>query len=176
MRMYDNVTHKLLYQRPHKTAYKDEAEAEIIRKIAQADPGEVVEIPGDIRAEWRDELLRSTSKMTSEDWYYMMTSQNEIDPHAPGAKLDQDKIRAGLVLDGFKNALMAVSEVGTFGAKKYSDNGWLHVENGYDRYRDALFRHLLATDFHDPESGLPHLAHAAWNMLAMLELMHRELG
>jgi hypothetical protein len=34
-------------------------------------------------------------------------------------------------------------------------------------------RHLLAQaagEINDPESGLPHAAHAAWNALAVLEL------
>ena len=50
---------------------------------------------------------------------------NGKDPHAPGAKLDQGKIRMGLVMGGFARALLAVGEVGTFGANKYSDNGWM---------------------------------------------------
>ena len=79
-----------------------------------------------------------------------------------------------LVLDGFKRALTEVGRVGTFGANKYSDNGWMEVENGIARYRDAMYRHLFATDHYDDQSGLSHMAHAAWNMLAMLELMERE--
>lgn len=97
-----------------------------------------------------------------------------IDPHAPGAKLDHGKVRMGLVLGAFRHALRAVGEVGTFGAAKYSDNGWLDVPNGKARYTDALFRHLLADDEHDDESGLFHKAHAAWNALAILELHLRE--
>lgn len=45
------------------------------------------------------------------------------------------------------------------------------------RYLDALVRHLLAMvvdpDGLDPETGLPHLAHVAWNALAVLELQAR---
>ena len=98
---------------------------------------------------------------------------NGIDQHSPGAKVDFGKVRMILVLDGFKRALTEVGKVGTFGAKKYSDNGWMEVENGINRYRDAMYRHLFATDFYDNDSGLPHMAHAAWNMLALLELMKR---
>lgn len=76
----------------------------------------------------------------------------------------------GLVLGDFKHAVVAVGEVGTFGANKYTDHGWLDVPQGPARYRDALLRHLFADETHDPESGLPHLAHAAWNALAILEL------
>ena len=92
------------------------------------------------------------------------------DQHTPGAKLDAGKVRLGLVLGGFRNALVEVGKVGTFGAAKYSDNGWLEVPNGEERYTDALFRHLLGDEEVDSESGLLHLAHACWNLLAVLEL------
>ena len=94
--------------------------------------------------------------------------------HAPGAKLDAHKPRLGLVLLGFAQALTEVGKVGTFGAKKYSDFGWLEVPNGVARYTDALLRHVLDRRHKDTESGLPHAAHAAWCALARLELMLRE--
>ena len=100
-----------------------------------------------------------------------------LDIHAPGAKADATKIRAGLVLLNFAHALQAVSEIGTFGARKYSDNGWKHVPAGIDRYTDALLRHLLAEgtgEYLDQDSGLLHAAHCAWNALARLELMLNE--
>ncbi|MBT8448261.1 MAG: hypothetical protein KJO69_01140 [Gammaproteobacteria bacterium] len=94
--------------------------------------------------------------------------------HAAGAKADQGKPRLALVLDGFRNALTEVGRVGTFGANKYSDNGWKHVENARARYRDALYRHLFADSLRDEESGLRHTAHAAWNILAILEMELRD--
>lgn len=96
---------------------------------------------------------------------------NGYDPHQPGAKLDDGKVMAG-VLDDFSLALMAVAEVGTFGAKKYTRGGWQSVPNGQERYRDALWRHHLSERHEpkDPETGLLHKAHKAWNALAELEL------
>lgn len=101
---------------------------------------------------------------------------NGIGPHTPGAHLDAGKPRAGLVLMSFGNALMEVSKVGSFGAQKYTPRGWLQVENGVERYLDSAFRHLLRmeTEPLDPQSGLSHLSHAAWNLLASLELELRE--
>ena len=96
------------------------------------------------------------------------------DLHTPGAKDDHEKHRAALVLLGFSTALTAVSWVGTFGARKYTDHGWKSVPDGQERYTNALFRHLLSEgrgEFLDKESGLTHAAHAAWNALARLELM-----
>jgi len=106
---------------------------------------------------------------------------NEIDPkglaaHTPGAKLDAGKNRIGLVLFGFSRAVQAVAEIGTHGANKYSDDGWMHVSNGIARYTDALFRHLMSEadgELRDPNSNLFHAAHAAWNALARLELIIR---
>lgn len=64
-----------------------------------------------------------------------------------------------------------VVKVFTFGAKKYGPNRWQNLENGYDRYKATLFRHIVAYEegeTTDPESGIHHLAHAGWNVLAML--------
>jgi len=88
----------------------------------------------------------------------------KVDP----LKHDAGKIQAGVLLD-FRRALMEVAKVGTFGTEKYSRNSWRNVENAEERYMDALWRHLLASDDLDEESGLPHLAHLAWNILALLE-------
>ena len=94
-----------------------------------------------------------------------------------GIKLDQGKPRASLVVHGFARALLEVSAVATFGAEKYSANGWVSVPNGLERYTDAMYRHLLAEaagQHCDAESGLVHAAHAAWCALARLELMLRD--
>lgn len=94
-------------------------------------------------------------------------------PSDPGAKLDQGKVRMGLVMGGFANALREVCIVGTKGAAKYTDNGWKEVPNGQARYMDALHRHVnkhQAGELIDHEWELLHLAHAAWNALAILEL------
>lgn len=107
------------------------------------------------------------------------TDPNGIDQHAPGAKLDNGKPRHGLVLGAFSNALTEVAKVGTFGANKYSDNGWLSVPNGLARYTDAMLRHHFAEaggEELDEDSGLHHAAHRAWNALAVLELALREKG
>lgn len=109
-------------------------------------------------------------------------STSEADPnglaaHEAGAKLDAGKRRPQLVLGAFAKALGKVVDVGTYGAVKYSPNGWLSVPDGIDRYGEALYRHLLADlegEVLDPESNLEHLAHAAWNILAVIELKLRE--
>ena len=102
---------------------------------------------------------------------------NGLDQHQPGAKCDAGKMRPALVLGDFANALSAVVEIGTRGAAKYSDSGWLSVPDGIKRYSEARMRHWLkmaAGETVDQDSGQRHQAHIAWNSLAILELMLRE--
>lgn len=94
-----------------------------------------------------------------------------------GMKYDGGKPRMDLLLDGCPNALLQVAEVLTFGAKKYAAHSWHTVSEGKTRYKAALLRHLTAHslgEVNDPESGLPHLAHAACCSLFILELEQRE--
>lgn len=99
-----------------------------------------------------------------------------------GKKLDTGKtpLLQG-VLAYFPNALAAVGKVSEYGAKKYNldyaDKNWSRVDGGLGRYGDALARHTTrhaAGEAYDPESHLLHVAHAAWNALAVLELVLRE--
>lgn len=90
-------------------------------------------------------------------------------------KHDKGKARAGLVPSV---PLMKVAEVLTFGANKYGDHNWRGGFN-WSRLYDAALRHILAHqngEDVDPESGLSHLAHAACNLMFLLEFEHYELG
>ncbi|WWO62230.1 hypothetical protein [Vibrio phage vB_VcM_SY] len=125
--------------------------------------------------EWVSEnltpIVNTESQSTTEQ------DPNGIDQHDSGAKLDAGKPMAGRLLGMFGNALMSVAEVGTFGAKKYTEGGWQHVEDGFKRYDDAGMRHFLKRGMgeeFDVDSELPHLAHEAWNALAKLELYLRD--
>ena len=102
----------------------------------------------------------------------------ETDPHGltandPGAKFDAGKVRPSLILNAMPLAILAVSEVGTYGASKYSENGWKDVDNGIARYTDAMDRHRIkeGLEVFDEDSNLRHAAQVAWNALARLELM-----
>ncbi len=90
-----------------------------------------------------------------------------------GQKFDDEKIRMDLL--PFE-ALEAVAEVLTFGAKKYADNNWQLVENAKSRYVAALLRHLSAymqNEINDKESGFSHIAHMATNALFLVWLDER---
>lgn len=81
------------------------------------------------------------------------------------------------VINYFPRALWGVAEISTFGAQKYAWKGWQDVVDGYNRYRDAQFRHALLQAMGqelDDDSKLMHLKHEAWGALAALELYLRD--
>lgn len=65
------------------------------------------------------------------------------------------------------------------GAEKYGPNMWQNLENGYERYKAAMMRHLVeyekGNEF-DPETGCRHLAQVAWNAIAMLHMSKQAEG
>lgn len=91
------------------------------------------------------------------------------------AKSDAGKYRPTLVHTSLIRAIAVIRE---YGIHKYHDpENWKHVEP--QRYKDALYRHLLAY-LDDPggvdeESGLPHLWHLACNVDFLIE-MEEERG
>ena len=81
-------------------------------------------------------------------------------------KFDLGKTRLSLIEPNF---IEGVGKVLTFGAEKYAANGWQNLpkEELY-RYKDAMLRHIMAYlkgEYADPESGIPHLDHAATNIM-----------
>lgn len=75
-----------------------------------------------------------------------------------------------------KEALDAMARVYAFGAEKYADHNW---RKGYEWSKSfaAAMRHMWAFwngETFDEESGLPHLAHAAFHLNAMLTWLERD--
>lgn len=71
------------------------------------------------------------------------------------------------------DCLEDIARVYTEGAKKYGENTWQNLENGYQRYKAALLRHLWEFEKGneiDPETGCHHLAQVCWNSIALLYL------
>lgn len=84
-----------------------------------------------------------------------------------GVKNDDGKLRWSLLP---WIALIKVVKVYNYGAIKYADRNW---EKGikYSRLYDAALRHLTAFwngESRDEESGLLHLSHCTFNILAIL--------
>lgn len=97
-------------------------------------------------------------------------------PAEPGRKYDAGKARMDLLPP---MPLVRIADVFSMGAVKYEDRNW---EGGiaWGRVYAALQRHLhtfWSGEELDAESGLPHLAHAGFGILVLLEYLstHREL-
>lgn len=87
-----------------------------------------------------------------------------------GLKFDGEKPRYDLLPWG---AIDEVVKVLTVGASKYAPNNWQQVRGGRWRYFGAAARHLSAYargEDADPETGLPHLAHAVCCLLFIISL------
>jgi len=70
-------------------------------------------------------------------------------------------------------AIAQLAEVYEYGVRKYHRDSWREftLEQALDFLPDAGMRHVLkhnSGEYRDPESGLPHLAHAAWNCLTLI--------
>lgn len=86
-------------------------------------------------------------------------------------KFDQGKLLMRPLINGLATSLIAIAAVLSYGAQKYEENSWQSVPDGRKRYEDALIRHQLARgegQTYDEESGLPHIAHMACNLLFIM--------
>lgn len=105
---------------------------------------------------------------------------NGLELKTAGAKADAGKIAVGRgCFHYFPRALLAVAELSTIGARKYSWKGWASVSDGIHRYTDAMARHELQIEDcftkRDSDTGVLEATAVAWNALARLELIIREL-
>lgn len=118
-------------------------------------------------------LITTPDPITKPHGFFEMYKQE--DPDKPkDMKFDGGKILGSVIFQDFPKSINETLGVATFGANKYERSSWKTVKDGETRYLDALFRHILAYaggEQNDPESGFAHLAHAAWNCLAVLELI-----
>jgi hypothetical protein len=85
-----------------------------------------------------------------------------------GVKYDNEKLRMDLLPP---KSIEEIASIFTYGARKYNSRNW-ELGMLYGRVYAAIQRHLLkywSGEDDDPESGLPHLAHAGFGILALLE-------
>lgn len=90
-------------------------------------------------------------------------------------RFNSGKLRMSLVPASYSQYAAKVLE---YGAIKYSPNNWRRGGNWTEIY-ESLQRHIDSfregEDF-DPESGLPHLSHAAFNLMVLIEFFDKGLG
>lgn len=130
---------------------------------------EIAEVKEEEMAKTREEIMEeigSTEELKHE--YPIPPRQVELDPngldqHTPGAKVDAGKTMWNLLpLD----VVEGVAKVMTFGATKYTVDGWKEVPQAKERYFSAMMRHWMAMqrgEYVDPDSGLPHWMHFCTN-------------
>lgn len=104
----------------------------------------------------------------------LLSGVDVVDPVTGGAKGMKPE-RYGLIPT---EALAEVARVYGYGSEKYDDNNW---RKGYrwGLSYDALQRHINAFwggEELDPESGLHHLAHAAFHLFALMTYSEEGLG
>lgn len=114
---------------------------------------------------------------------YDVCEEYLTDLHTPGAKdvgtkYDTGKPRLAEMIQDFAPVMLLLCEVWEFGANKYNKSNWKLVDNGEDRYLNALYRHSLATveNEYDDESKLLHCAHMIFNCMAYAYFVLRRLN
>jgi hypothetical protein len=107
-------------------------------------------------------------------------------PEDKGVKFDSDKVRVDLFPP---DAFMAISQILTYGAKKYEEHNWEHGMK-WGRVYGACLRHLMAwwggrgnptrVSFLfgelDDETGFSHLWHAGACIVFLISYEHRQIG
>jgi hypothetical protein len=113
--------------------------------------------------------------MSPIDLSYLHDVETRITDHATGGQKGAKLTQIG-ALDPV--ALMELGRIAGMGANKYSAFNYL---KGFDwsLAYNAMMRHanlFWASEDRDVESGLPHIAHAAWMAMALLSFYLRGLG
>lgn len=115
-------------------------------------------------------VLPTTAASTTTDYtqsYPMPYAHKNLE--IGGTKFDTNKPRLDLVSS---KAIIKMSQVLTFGAKKYADHNWRKGFK-YSRLISATLRHIAAYNDGedlDPETQLSHISHAMCCLMFLSEL------
>ena len=91
-------------------------------------------------------------------------------------RFTKNKIRHDLVAPW---ALNEIAQVYTYGTIKYDDDNWWKGLRWKKEVFGCILRHIwkwFRGEVNDDESGLHHLAHAAWNCMALMEYERNRIG
>lgn len=121
-----------------------------------------------IRAEIKNSEEGSLLPYEGEEQRKILDEEMIKDMEEKGIKHDKDKPGVNFLSS---TAILKISEVMSYGAKKYEPQNWRKgIE--WSRVYAAAMRHLLAWnegETNDRESGLNHLAHAGCCILFLLD-------
>lgn len=118
-------------------------------------------------AEMREEKRERVAFLAKEE-----TMEKDKPPTPVASRANAGKVMLSFVLQ-FPTAIKAFARVMEIGAVKYLRDNWKKGGKPDWEYLDACLRHL--TDFENGETfaadtGCLHLAHAMWNIMAIIEL------
>ena len=143
---------------------------------------------------YKETMTRAEENIKCQDWNEIYDEANRrlnvsIDeppimevtemPSAINVKINERRADVGIKFDNEKESrpellhidfIDSVSRVLALGAKKYSDDNWKHVSNGFARYSGAALRHIFSAmkgEKADKETGESHLAHATCCLMFM---------
>lgn len=166
------------------TGYSDDLTCERIDVNGNYEPGNITWIPLELQARnMRSNVMITYKGLTlcAAEWGEILGIRPDtLTKRKRTGWTDQKTIetRVGDSLDITLvpiEIIRAIRETRLYGCKKYPEGGadnWKRVEP--QRYRDAMFRHLLRylddPDGVDDESGLPHLWHMVTNAAFLCEM------
>jgi|GEM_PF-1427629 len=113
--------------------------------------------------------------MTSIDQTYLAEPETRVTSESTGGQKGAKLTQLGSLDPA---SLIELARVSGMGANKYSAYNFMKG-TGWSLMYNAMQRHALrywAGEDNDPESGLHHMAHAAWMALALVGFALRETG
>jgi len=109
--------------------------------------------------------------------YYQRSEEEEAQlGKETAARFSKGKVRYDLMPPW---ALDQIARVYTFGTIKYDDDNWWKGLRWKKEVFACILRHAwkwFRGEKYDDESGLHHLAHAAWNCMALMEYERNGIG
>ena len=108
---------------------------------------------------------------------YQRSEEEEQQMGQPTAgRFSEGKIRYDLIAPW---ALEQLAKVYTYGTRKYDDDNWWKGLKWRKDVFGCIERHIwkwMRGEKYDDESGLHHLAHAAWNCFTLMEYERNNIG
>ena len=93
-----------------------------------------------------------------------------------GIKHDAGKPKIADMIFDYKVQLLELCKVFEYGTKTYGLGNWKELEDGKERFTNAMMRHFLSEDeVYDTETGLLHASQVFYNVGARLYYILKEM-
>lgn len=163
----DNNTKNILY--PKGSIFRM-LESDIISAEFKIVKGAIAEAVSDIEVndKYAEVCCNGETFVIETDIMDIILTKDPIENKSVKNDIIDDKLRWDLLP---MEEIEDIVKVYHAGAKKYGPNNWQNLDNGFERYRAAAARHIMAYlkgERMDKETNVHHLAAAAWNVITML--------